>query len=73
MRTATGGFTIDGDCPNNGMTAKLHASGEGDFNSAYRTEGSMTLGQPGKAPMTVRNRTTWKYVGACPAGQTPQG
>jgi hypothetical protein len=47
-RTASGGFTIVGDCPNNGMDAKLHMSGEGDFTKTFTTESTMAMtGGPG--------------------------
>jgi len=70
-RTATGGFVLDADCPNNGVDARLHTSAEGDFNSAYTSDSTMTLSQAGTPDVVTKNHSTWKYVGACAAGQTP--
>jgi len=67
-RTATGGVVVDAACPNNGVTAKLHMTAEGDFNSAYVTESTMTMSMAGSPDNTMKNHSTYKYVGACPAG-----
>jgi len=72
-RTAAGGFVIDADCPNNGIGAKMHMTAEGDFNTAYTTEGVMTMSQAGQPDMVLRNHSTYRYIGACPAGGAPQG
>ena len=66
QRTADGGFVFDGDCPNNGVSAKIHMTGVGDFNKAFSTGSTMTMtGGPGGA-MTTKNNSTWTYQGACP-------
>jgi hypothetical protein len=70
-RTPTGGYIIDADCPNNGVDAKLHGTIEGDVNSAYTSDTTMTMSQAGTPAMVTKNHSTWKYVGACPAGQAP--
>jgi hypothetical protein len=68
VRTVTGGFTIDGDCPNNGVSAKLHIAGEGDFKTSFTTDTTVNMSGAGGPPMTMSNHTVWTYVGACPAG-----
>jgi hypothetical protein len=68
VRTATGGFVIDGDCPANGVSAKLHMAGEGDFKTSFTTDSSMSMSGAGGPPMTLSNHSVWTYVGACPAG-----
>jgi hypothetical protein len=68
VRTATGGFAIDGDCPNNGVSAKLHMAGEGDFKTSFTTDTTMSMSGAGGPPMTMSNHSVWTYVGACPAG-----
>ena len=72
-RTVTGGFTIDADCPNNGVGAKMHLTAEGDFNSAYVTTGVMTMSVPGQPDTVMRNHSTYRYIGACPASGAGQG
>ncbi len=66
QRTATGGFVAVGDCPNNGMTAKLTLAGEGDFAKAFTTDSTMVMtGGPG-GDMTTKNHSAWTFVGgAC--------
>jgi hypothetical protein len=66
MRTATGGFTLNGDCPNNGVDAKLTMAAEGDFSKHFTTDSTMTMtGGPGGA-MTVKNHSDYTYTGkAC--------
>lgn len=68
MRTATGGFTIDGVCgAGKGVSGKMHLAGEGDFSRAYTTDTNIVLtGGPG-GDMTLKNHSVWTYVGACPA------
>jgi hypothetical protein len=62
-RTATGGFVVVGDCPNNGIDAKLTLAGEGDFTKSYTTDSTMVMtGGPG-GDMTVKNHSVWTYVG----------
>jgi hypothetical protein len=68
VRTATGGFAIDGDCPNNGVSAKLHMAGEGDFKTSFTTDTTMSMSGAGGPPMTLSNHSVWTYVGACPTG-----
>ena len=68
VRTATGGFVIDGDCPNNGVSAKLHMAGEGDFKTSFTTDTTMSMSGAGGPPLTMSNHSVWTYVGACPAG-----
>jgi hypothetical protein len=67
-RTATGGFVIDADCPNNGVSAKLHMAGEGDFRTSFTTDTAMSMSGAGGPPMTMSNHSVWTYVGACPTG-----
>jgi hypothetical protein len=64
-RTATGGFVVIADCPNNGVDAKLSLAGEGDFTKSFTTDASMTMtgGPGGGGPMTMKNHTTYTYVG----------
>jgi len=66
-RTATGGFSVAGDCPNNGVDAKLTLAGEGDFGKSFTTDATMSMtGGPGGA-MTTKNHSVWTYVGpTCP-------
>ncbi len=62
-RTATGGFKVSGDCPNNGVDAKLTLAGEGDFKKSFTTDATMTMtGGPGGA-MTTKNHSVYTYVG----------
>jgi hypothetical protein len=66
VRTATGGFVVDGDCPNNGVSAKLHMAGEGDFKTSFTTDAQMSMtGGPGP-PVSMKNHSVWTYVGPCP-------
>jgi len=68
-RTATGGFTFDGDCPANGVSMKVHMGGEGDFQTTFTTDAQMTMQSGTEAPVTMRNKTVWTYAGAdCKAG-----
>lgn len=63
-RTASGGFVVNGDCPNNGVDAKLTLAGEGDFSKSFTTDSTMVMtGGPGGA-VTTRNHSVWTYVGA---------
>jgi hypothetical protein len=62
-RSASGGFTVVGDCPNNGIDAKLTMSGEGDFSKSYTTDSTMVMtGGPG-GDMTTKNHSVYTYVG----------
>jgi hypothetical protein len=62
-RTATGGFTVSGDCPNNGIDAKLTLAGEGDFKKSFTTDATMVMtGGPG-GDMTTKNHSVYTYVG----------
>jgi hypothetical protein len=68
VRTATGGFVVDGDCPANGVSAKLHMAGEGDFKTSFTTDTTMSMSGGGGPAMSLSNHSVWTYVGACPAG-----
>jgi hypothetical protein len=68
VRTATGGFVVDGDCPANGVSAKLHMAGEGDFKTSFTTDTAMTMSGGGGPAMAMSNHSVWTFVGACPAG-----
>ncbi len=68
LRTATGGFVVDGDCPANGVSAKLHMAGEGDFKTSFTTDTTMSMSGGGGPAMSLSNHSVWTYVGACPAG-----
>jgi len=62
-RTATGGFKVVGDCPNNGVDAKLTLAGEGDFSKSFTTDSTMVMtGGPG-GDVTLKNHSVWTYVG----------
>ena len=62
-RTATGGFVVVGDCPNNGIDAKLTLAGEGDFSKSFTTDSTMVMtGGPG-GDMTTKNHSVWTYSG----------
>jgi hypothetical protein len=62
-RTASGGFKVTGDCPNNGVDAKLTLAGEGDFKTKFTTDASMTMtGGPG-GDVSLKNHSTYTYVG----------
>jgi|SRR5579871_6273367 len=62
-RTATGGFVVVGDCPNNGVDAKLTLAGEGDFSKSFTTDSTMVMsGGPG-GDVTLKNHSVWTYVG----------
>jgi hypothetical protein len=67
-RTATGGFKVAGDCPNNGVDAKLTLAGEGDFKKSFTMDAQMTMsGGPGGA-ISLKNHSVYTYVGpACAA------
>jgi hypothetical protein len=68
VRTATGGFVVDGDCPANGVSAKLHMAGEGNFKTSFTTDTTMSMSGGGGPAMSLSNHSVWTYVGACPAG-----
>ena len=62
-RTAGGGFTVKGDCANNGIDAKLTLAGEGDFKKSFTTDATMTMtGGPG-GDLTTKNHSVYTYVG----------
>jgi hypothetical protein len=62
-RTATGGFKVAGDCPNNGVDAKLTLAGEGDFKKSFTMDAQMTMtGGPG-GDVSLKNHSTYTYVG----------
>jgi hypothetical protein len=62
-RTAGGGFTVKGDCANNGIDAKLTLAGEGDFKKSFSIDASMTMtGGPG-GDLTTKNHSAYTYVG----------
>ena len=67
VRTATGGFVVDGDCPANGVSAKLRLAGEGDFKTSFTTDTTMSMSGGGGPAMTLSNHSVWTYAGACPA------
>ncbi len=67
-RTSTGGFVLDANCPANGVTAKLHTAAEGDFNSAYTADSTMTMSQAGTPDNAMKNHSAYKYLGPCKAG-----
>ncbi|HVN01688.1 MAG TPA: hypothetical protein VMT68_15905 [Caulobacteraceae bacterium] len=63
QRTATGGFVVNGDCPNNGIDAKLTLAGEGDFKKSFITDSTMVMsGGPG-GDMTTKNHSVYTYAG----------
>lgn len=66
-RTATGGFKVTGDCPSNGVDAKLAMSAEGDFKKSFTMDAQMTMtGGPG-GDMTLKNHSVYTWVGpTCP-------
>lgn len=66
-RTATGGFKVTGECPNNGVTAKLSMAAEGDFKKSFTMDAQMTMtGGPG-GDMTLKNHSVYTWVGpTCP-------
>ncbi len=68
VRTATGGFVVDGDCPANGVSAKLHMAGEGNFKTSFTTDTTMSMSGGGGPAMSLSNHSVWTYLGACPAG-----
>ena len=62
-RTATGGFKVAADCPNNGVDAKLTLAGEGDFKKSFTTDSTMVMtGGPG-GDMTLKNHSVFTYAG----------
>jgi hypothetical protein len=62
-RTATGGFKVTGDCPNNGVDAKLMMAAEGDFKKSFTMDAQMTMtGGPG-GDITLKNHSVYTYVG----------
>ncbi|HWF77917.1 MAG TPA: hypothetical protein VN694_12155 [Caulobacteraceae bacterium] len=62
-RTATGGFKVVGDCPSNGIDAKMTLAGEGDFKKSFTMDSQMTMsGGPG-GDMTLKNHSVYTYVG----------
>ena len=65
-RTAAGGFVFDGDCANNGVSAKMHMAGEGDFKTSFTTDAEMSMTGGGGPPVDLKNHSAWTYVGACP-------
>jgi hypothetical protein len=67
-RTATGGVEVDAECTDDGLAVRLHLSAEGDFSSAYATVRSQTILSPHGPPLTTTNRSSFKYLGPCPAG-----
>lgn len=66
-RTATGGVSVDAECVDDGVPVRLRLSAEGDFTSNYATVRSQTLLSPHGPPVTTTTRSTFKYLGPCPA------
>ena len=62
-RTATGGFKVAGDCPSNGVDAKLSLAAEGDFTKSFTMDAQMIIsGGPG-GDVTLKNHSIYTYVG----------
>ena len=68
VSVTAGGFTVDARCPSNGVDARLHMTGSGDYQSSFVSDATMTMTSPGQPPMTMHNHSVWTYAGACPAG-----
>ena len=68
-RSATGGFVYDADCSANGVSMKLHMTGEGDFKQSFTTDATAVMsGGPGGA-MTTKNHSVYTFKSAtCAAG-----
>lgn len=67
-RTAEGGYSIDTDCSQNGVTSRMQVTMHGDPQSAYSTDARLTLAlKPGDAPRTSDTHTDYRYIGACSA------
>lgn len=71
-RTFAGGIVIDADCAEGPVTSKLHMTVSGDFNSSYTTDGQASIMMQGKPASSFTTHVVTRYVGACPAGVTPQ-
>lgn len=67
-RTADGGYSIDTDCSQNGVTSRMQVTMHGDTGSAYSTDARLTLAlKPGDTPRTSDTHTDYRYIGACSA------
>lgn len=67
-RTADGGYSIDSDCSQNGVTSRMQVTLHGDPRAAYSTDARLTLAlRPGDTPRTSDTHTDYRYIGACSA------
>ena len=67
-RTADGGYSIDTDCSQNGVTSRMQVTMHGDPQSAYSTDARLTLAlKAGDTPRTSDTHTDYRYIGACSA------
>ena len=67
-RLADGGYSVDTDCSQNGVTSRMQVILHGDTRAAYSTDARLTLAlKPGDAPRTSDTHTDYRYIGACSA------
>ena len=62
-RTASGGFVVVGDCPNNGIDAKLTLAGEGDFSKSFTTDFDHGDDWRPRRKPDPKNHSAWTYNG----------
>ena len=71
-RTLLGAIVVDADCAEGPVASKMHMTVSGDFNSSYTTDTQASIIMQGKPASTINTHSVSHWVGACPAGETPQ-
>lgn len=71
-RTFLGAIVVDTDCAEGPVASKMHMTVSGDFNSAFTTDAQASITMQGKPATTFTTHSVTRYLGACPAGETPE-
>jgi hypothetical protein len=64
-RMAGGGYTLDADCAERGVSAKAHVAISGNFHTTFASDSEITTNFRGRT-MTTRSHTESHYIGPCP-------
>lgn len=70
-RSMLGAYVIDSQCGGGGIALKLHMEARGDFQSRYSLDTTSAIKLPDKPDQVDTSHREARYVGACPAGMTP--
>lgn len=70
-RSMLGAYVIDSQCGGGGIALKLHMEARGDFQSRYSLDTTSAIKLPGKPDQVDASHKEGRYIGACPAGMTP--